>query len=336
LQRQGREGTTLEVDRAIMMWNPPWTLPLLIPMGLVPLRVAQFLWLVLQLTLVARSVNVLWNLYGGESASRPVSWIMMLIFAPTVFLLFFGQITGFLLAGLTGFLWAMKRERYGWAGFFGALTAIKPHLFPLFVLGLLMQGPLRRKAIVLVSGAGTLLGAVAISMMFNPHILTEYTEALRQPTSDKIVSLADWEHPTLGFWLRWAIDLDRFWLMFVPMILAVAPMTLFWIRHGVDWMRDMPTVVFLNLLTAAYGAWTFDLLVLLIPMTLATIHLCRMPRDTRWLVLVVAFFLVNLWAISVLRVIKEMVILTPCYMALFYACYWISGERSHSRGVDAG
>src|SRR5262245_19868791 len=35
-----------DTDQAIMMWNPPWSLAFVLPLGLLPAREAQLLWLV--------------------------------------------------------------------------------------------------------------------------------------------------------------------------------------------------------------------------------------------------------------------------------------------------
>ena len=36
-------------DEAVMMWNPPWSLTVVLPLGFLPAREAQLLWLVVNL-----------------------------------------------------------------------------------------------------------------------------------------------------------------------------------------------------------------------------------------------------------------------------------------------
>src|SRR5262249_38214243 len=55
----GRDGAPL------MMCNPPWTLPLVLPFGLLPARLAHLLWLLLSFGAVLGSADVLWREYGG-------------------------------------------------------------------------------------------------------------------------------------------------------------------------------------------------------------------------------------------------------------------------------
>ena len=41
-------GAGRDTDEAIMMWNPPWTLSVAMPLGALPARLGQFVWLFLQ------------------------------------------------------------------------------------------------------------------------------------------------------------------------------------------------------------------------------------------------------------------------------------------------
>ena len=43
-------------DTAIMMWNPPWTLTLVMPLGLLPFRMAYGAWVLLHVGLMLASV----------------------------------------------------------------------------------------------------------------------------------------------------------------------------------------------------------------------------------------------------------------------------------------
>src|SRR5438874_63177 len=51
-------------DEAVMMWNPPWSLAVVLPLGLVPARVAQLLWLLANLAAVGYCGDRLWLLAG--------------------------------------------------------------------------------------------------------------------------------------------------------------------------------------------------------------------------------------------------------------------------------
>src|SRR5213596_3321744 len=53
-------------DEGILMWNPPWALPLVLPLGALPVRAAHLLWLAFHLGVVAFCADRLWRLYGGD------------------------------------------------------------------------------------------------------------------------------------------------------------------------------------------------------------------------------------------------------------------------------
>src|SRR5438128_2601871 len=54
-----------DTDEAIMMWNPPWTLALAMPFGLMDGRAAQLLWLLLGFLFIGGGADWLWRIYDG-------------------------------------------------------------------------------------------------------------------------------------------------------------------------------------------------------------------------------------------------------------------------------
>ena len=105
-----------DTDEPVMMWNPPWTLTLAMPVGLIEpssARVAQLFWLAVSLVLVIGCSDRLWMEYGGSASKRWVSWILALTFMPTLFVLQAGQIGPFILLGITGFLVAERPAGFG-------------------------------------------------------------------------------------------------------------------------------------------------------------------------------------------------------------------------------
>ena len=252
-----------DTDEPIMMWNPPWTLTLVMPIGSMKARVAQLLWLAVSLGLVVWCADRLWAGYGGPMDRRWVSWALALTFPPTLFVLQAGQIGPFILLGLTGFLLA---ERRGWpllAGAAAALLAIKPHLVYLFWPALAVwagRRPWSNRGLVIVGGLAAGLVATLIPLACNPAVLSQYHEAMTQRTPEQ------WRSPTIGSFLRDGFGSDQFGLQFVPAVLGFL-----WLayegwrtRHtGWDWRERMPMILLVSFATASYGAWPFDLVILL-------------------------------------------------------------------------
>jgi hypothetical protein len=286
------------VRKAVMMWNPPWTLPLTLPFAALPWRLAQFLWLGLQLTAVLVSADLLWRVYGGPERLRWAAWLVALTFAPTLFLLLMGQISGLLLLGLSGFLYFTRRGQPAAAGACAALTAIKPHLLLLFGLALLLEATRNaatRRSVI--AGAVVLLVTGLLPLLWNQHVWSQYAEATRRPPSETFETMQEFEHPTVGYRLRKAIPGAPFAAQFVPAALVAVFVVIYWRRRGLwSWERELPLLVLLSVLTAGYGAWAFDLVVLLVPMFAALVW-ARLSRKTA-IILAAGYLALNLLVLT--------------------------------------
>ncbi|MGH7224223.1 MAG: glycosyltransferase 87 family protein, partial [Gemmataceae bacterium] len=182
-------------------------------------------------------------------------------FVPTLFCLTVGQIGPLLLLGAVGFLVAVKQRRDGWAGAAAVLLAVKPHLVYLFWIALLLWTLRRRRWAVL--GGGLLAGglAVGVALLCNPHVLNQYWFTFtHQPP-------AQYRSPTLGMALRLLLGEEHFRLQFLAMLPGLAWFALHWRRQrdAWDWSERLPMLLLVSMLTAAYGAWLFDLILLLVP-----------------------------------------------------------------------
>src|SRR5262245_42374261 len=74
-----------DTDEAIMMWNPPWTLALVMPFGLMDGRAAQLLWLLCGFVFIGLGADWLWRIYDGPIEKRWVAWLLAFTFLPTFF-----------------------------------------------------------------------------------------------------------------------------------------------------------------------------------------------------------------------------------------------------------
>jgi len=255
-------------DTAIMMWNPPWTLALVMPVGLLDFRTAYGVWVLANVALLLASAELLWRGFGGDPARRWLAYLLALTFVPTIFLIGSGQITGVVLVGLAGFLVLAGANRPLLAGAVGALTAVKPHLLALFALWLLLDAIRSRAGRRVVLG-GLLVGLAACvsPTVANPDVWAQYLTATTGPSSADHHNLARWTPPLLGWWLRTAVPGQPFWVQWVPLALAAVGFAA-WYR-GADHNRPaadrLPWVVGLSLLFAPYGVWQHDLVLLLVP-----------------------------------------------------------------------
>ena len=321
-----------DVREAVLMWNPPWTLTWVMPLGQLPPRPAQLLWFALHLAIVLACADGLWRFYGGKAGHRWVAWLLALSFAPTTYLLLSGQISGFLLLGLAGFLFAYCR---GWpvlAGVLASLAAVKPHLFHLFWLALLLEGLTRRRGLIaLAAGVAAGLAATAIPLLTNPHVLSQYLDAMAHPATESHVPLSAWKHPLIGYWLRITFAPDHFWVQFLPCALAFAVFPVYWWyrRASWDWGVELPRITLASLLTTCYGAWPYDLIALLIPLTQAAVWLVR-SRRIGWIVAAAVGYLLLDGAAHIQKAGELFVWVTPAvivgYLLIGWATRWGSAE----------
>ncbi len=251
-------------DEGILMWNPPWALPLVLPFALLSVRTVHLVWLVVNLVLVAGCADLLWRHFGGPASRRVVALLVACTFLPTYFALIAGQISPWLLLGAAGFLVLVRRGHDLAAGAAAVLLAVKPHLAYLFWLALLLWAIRQRRWRVLAGGTLTGLALTAIAVALDPAVLGQYWHTLtHQPP-------AQYRSPTLGTLLRLALGGAAFGWQFLALLPGLAWFA--WFLHSRwqeglawDWAEVLPLLLLVSVLTTAYGGWPFDLVLLLVP-----------------------------------------------------------------------
>src|SRR5262245_10608815 len=306
LQRQiGWESS----NDALMMWNPPWALPLVMPLGAMTPAIGQLVWFALSLGTVLVCADFLWRAYGGPVENRWAGWIVALTFAPTLFVLMMGQVSALLLLGFVGFALAMRAHRPALAGAAAALTALKPHLFAVFAVLFLFEAlRLRRTFRAAAVGVAVLVAAALIPLIWVPDVWSQYRAAMGRETGDAHVRTADWHQPTVGYVLREQIPGAPFWVQFVPLGVALVVAPVYWWarRHRWDWVEESPRLSLVFALTAAYGAWAFDLVILLPTVVWMAVRLVRFGRPLLTTLFAGAYVLINLvCALTITRPLSQ-------------------------------
>lgn len=321
--------TGFQGRQALLMWNPPWALPFVLPLGTVSYSTASALWLLLSLVIVFACADWLWLAYGGNRKRRWAGWLLAASFFPLLTAMGLGQIGPLMLLGVTLFLrWQSSRPLL--AGAATVLIALKPQLLYLFWIVLLLQG-VRRSWKLLAGAALALFLASAFPLLFERSIWSNYLDLARSG------AVLRYPSPNLGTLLRswlgnWAL------LQFVPPMIGTAWVVFFWgaKRQNWSWTAELPLLLLVSLVTTAYG-WLFDQIVLLPAMMQLAAPLVRSQRRL-WLLPSAAYAGVN--ALMMLCVFWKMTgtaytWTAPAWLLIYLGIRWgiVRGKRLQGTAV---
>jgi hypothetical protein len=277
-----------KTDAPLMMWNPPWALALLMPFGLLPYSYARVLWLLTSTGMLFACAACIWWYFGANPKKAWVAWLVGFLFAPALQVIKVGQIGPFFLTGITGFLYFEKKKKWWLAGTLAALTTLKPHLFYLFLLALLLWSCRQKNGRVLAGLGLAVSGAFLIGWMVNPSLPGQYVYAATHYPP------ADYASASLGTMLRVIFGEGKFWLQFVAPAAGCAWLLAYWWGKRSDWQwsEQISLVLLVSTATAAYE-WTFDQVALLVPVVLVGLWCWRQGWSRRVVWLYLPYLVVN-------------------------------------------
>ena len=240
-------------------FNPPWALSFAIPFSLFSYPIARVLWLVTGVATVVFCTDWAWRFYGSPGESRRLAWMLGGTFLPVLMALSMGQIAPLMLLGVTGFLLFTSRGQWIKAGAVLVMLALKPHLFYLFWVALLVWVVDRRQWNLCWGAAASLLLTTMIPLVFNPMLLRQYWDMIGNEAPPLV-----WLTPTLATYIRSWFGTSGLWMQFFPMLAGCVWLVFYWRRHRQtwDWKLQMPVLLLVSLATVSYG-WVFDQVVLL-------------------------------------------------------------------------
>jgi hypothetical protein len=137
---------------------------------------------------------------------------------------------------------------------------------------------------------------------------------------------AQYLSPTLGGGLRLLFGLERFWLQYLALPLGLAWFVPYWLRHRDcwDWREQLPPLLLASMVTAAYGAWLFDLVLLLVPVMQLAAGLARAGQPRPLVLTAAAFLVVNAIALAQLTrgvLYFSFLWMAPVLMVLYLAVH---------------
>lgn len=231
------------------MRNPPWALPVTLPLGLVGMRLGALLWSLASFACLAISIRVLWLMLPDCKIYLP--WLGV-IFTPAVLCVTMGQTSIFALLGYVLFL-RFHATRPFIAGASLWLCALKPHLFLPFGLVLLAWVLISRSYKILAGATAAFAAGCMATALIDPAAWIEYARMMRACGIEREFI------PCLSIALRLWVSPQSTWLQYLLSALGCAwALCYFWPRrHAWDWMRDGSLLMLVSIVTAPY-CWLFD------------------------------------------------------------------------------
>jgi Glycosyltransferase family 87 len=244
-------------EKPLVLRTPPWSLWMIIWMGVLVPYWAWATWILLLLASLVISIRLTWRMYGAE-ARPPTAFILVAyLFAPIPACLVAGQLGIVLLLGIVLFLW-WHESHPALAGAALLIPFAKPHvsavLWPILGIWILT----RRKWSVLAGFATAVAAAVMFSLALDPNVFSHYKQMVAE-------AAIQYEFiPALSGVVRLVFFRRFFWIQFVPLSAAFAWSGWYYWRNRTswDWRDDGPTLLVVSLLTAPY-AWLTDETILL-------------------------------------------------------------------------
>ncbi|MGH9467660.1 MAG: glycosyltransferase family 87 protein [Terriglobales bacterium] len=240
--------------RALLPRNPPWTLPLFLPLGMLGYANAYWLWDVASLAGVLGALALLANIYGPY---RP-AWaaFLPLFFVPTLLFLTVAQ-TGWLV--LLGFALFLRCERgsplAAGAGLF--LATMKFNICFLFWPVFLIWAVERRQWRQLAGMGALVVGALGFVLIRDPAVVGQYLGSLYDThlATQQFSSLA-------GLCRRLA---GSPWPDFAFPALGVIWVVFYYVRarETWDWRERLPWVLLVSLALTPYEFFLDELLAVL-------------------------------------------------------------------------
>ncbi|MGP8173217.1 MAG: glycosyltransferase 87 family protein [Terracidiphilus sp.] len=299
----------LDVQNGVMfMRNPPWSLPLALPLGFIGIRVGALLWSLVMLACLLVSVRMLWLMHGHPI--NRLHWLG-LSFAPALICMMMGQTSLFALLGYVLFL-RLHPTRPFMAGMSLWLCTLKPHLFLPFGVVLLVWVLVSRSYRILAGAAVAMAASCAAVSCIDLAAWIDYARMMRTmgAVSENV--------PCLSVALRLWLSPQTMWLTYLPAALGCAwALGYFWTRRQAwDWMKHGSPLMLVSFLTAPYS-WIYDGC-LAIPALLEGAYLTR--SKTLLVILAFASVLIEVELIGGIKISSVLYLWTAPVWLAWYLC----------------
>jgi hypothetical protein len=244
-------------SKPLVLRTPPWSLFLVVPLGLTNAFAAWTVWVTLSLVAVVVSIRLCWRMYGNEARAPAIFLIIAYLFAPIPACLVAGQMGMVLLLGIVLFLWWHRTHPF-LAGMALILPFAKPHLLSLFWVVLILWAAKEKQRALIAGLIVAFVMATGLAMVFDTAIFRQYHAMLRE------AAIGHEFIPALSGVVRLLLFRRLFWMQFIPMAGGLVWACWFYWKNSArwNWREHGPALLIVSILTTPYG-WLTDEVVLL-------------------------------------------------------------------------
>jgi hypothetical protein len=261
-ERQAEPG----LPTPVVMWNPPWAIAVAALPSVLPYSLSRSVWVFACSFVLVASSAYLWNYWGKRRGNAVAIGATTVLLPSSIFVLVMGQMSPVMLAGVVGFLYFERCQRFMVAGACAAVTLVKPQVVYLFWTGLVCWSWVGKNWRFLTGVTIALAVMSAVPMLGNPRVFYDYLLAVITRPPDYFVT------PTVGTLLRLLVGWNHAWLMAVAPLAGLAWFARHWQRNGRywAWSTEISLILAMSVVTSPY-AWLFDQVILL-PLVLAAVY----------------------------------------------------------------
>jgi len=243
--------------KPLLLRIPPWSLFMVLPLGLFNSYWACLLWLSLSSAALLVSMRICAGLFDVPAGSRSVFQVLGYTFAPVLACLYAGQMGLMILLGFVVFL-RFGSDRPWLAGAALLLVFAKPHISLFFWIALCLWLPAQRKFAVAAGFVTAVVAATLLALAIDPNVFRDYTSMLNSESIGREFI------PALSGVIRLLFFRNLFWVQFVPMLLASIWFVRFWIVNRLrwNWTDHGLTTLVVSVLVTPYS-WMSDEVILI-------------------------------------------------------------------------
>jgi hypothetical protein len=245
-------------DKPLVLRTPPWSLWMVLPLGLLDAYWAWVAWLAGLLAALILAMRISWRMYGDGPVRPPTVFLLAgYLFAPVPACLVAGQLGLVLLAGIVLFFFLEERHPF-LAGALLLIPFAKPHLFSLLWPILAIWIATRRKWSMAAGFMLAFASACAIAWAFDPAVFWHYREMVRQ------ASIQSEFIPALSGVVRLIFFRRFFWAQFLPLLAGLLWSARYYWKNRLawSWKTHGSALLVVSVLTTPY-AWMTDEAILL-------------------------------------------------------------------------